>query len=93
MCAAFNIMDGTVISEIHRQQWAVEFMKFLVAIDKTVPARLDAHLVCANLATHMTLAIAEWLARHPRSTCTSRLRVSSWIKHVHTWIGLRVVPY
>lgn len=44
MCAAFNIMDGIVISEIHRQQWAVEFMKFLVAIDKTVPARLDAHL-------------------------------------------------
>jgi hypothetical protein len=43
--AAFNIADGTVISEIHRQHRAVEFRKFLVAIDKAVPAELDVHLV------------------------------------------------
>ncbi len=28
--------------------------KFLVAIDKAVPAELDVHLVCDNLATHKT---------------------------------------
>src|SRR6266536_1376374 len=42
--AAFNIADGTVISELHRQHRAVEFKKFLIAIDKAVPAGLDAHL-------------------------------------------------
>lgn len=31
--AAFNIADGTVISEIHRRHRAVEFKKFLIAID------------------------------------------------------------
>ena len=35
--AAFNIADGTVITELHPQHRAVEFRKFLVAIDKAVP--------------------------------------------------------
>jgi transposase len=30
--AAFNIADGTVISELHRQHRAVEFKKFLIAL-------------------------------------------------------------
>jgi transposase len=38
--AAFNIADGTVISALHRRHRAVEFGKFLVAIDKAVPAHL-----------------------------------------------------
>jgi hypothetical protein len=44
--AAFNIADGTVITELHRQHRAVEFKKFLIAIDKAVPAALDVHLIC-----------------------------------------------
>ena len=48
--AAFNIADGTVITELHRRHRAVEFKKFLVAIDKAVPAELDVHLICDNLA-------------------------------------------
>ena len=55
--AAFNIADGNVISALHRQHRAVEFRKFLVAIDKAVPAELDVHLICDNLATHKTPAI------------------------------------
>src|SRR5437899_11565983 len=43
--AAFNIADGTVISELHRRHRAIEFRKFLAAIDKAVPAELDVHLI------------------------------------------------
>ena len=64
--AAFNIADGTVISDLHRQHRAVEFKKFLTTIDKTVPADLDVHLICDNYGTHKTPAIKAWLARHPR---------------------------
>jgi transposase len=39
--AAFNIADGTVISQLHRKHRAIEFRKFLTTIDKTVPAGLD----------------------------------------------------
>jgi hypothetical protein len=44
--AAFDIADGTVISELHRRHRHQEFLKFLKKIDKNVPAGLDVHLVC-----------------------------------------------
>jgi len=47
--AAFDIADGTVITSLHRQHRAAEFKKFLVKIDKNVPADLDVHLVMAGL--------------------------------------------
>ena len=46
-------------------KWAVEFKGFLIAIDKAVPAELDVHLICDNLATHKTKAINEWFDKHP----------------------------
>ena len=50
--AAFNIADGTVISELHRRHRHQEFLKFLKRIDKNVPATLGVHLVCDNYGTH-----------------------------------------
>jgi len=86
--AAFNIADGTVISQLHRQHRATEFKKFLAAIDKAVPEELDVHLVCDNLATHKTPAIRDWLARHPRFTLHFTPTGSSWINQVERWFGL-----
>ena len=57
--AAFNIADGTVISELHRRHRATEYLKFLQAIDKAVPAELDVHIVCDNYGTHKTPAVNE----------------------------------
>ena len=85
--AAFNIADGTVISEIHRRHRAVEFRKFLVAIDKAVPVDLEVHLVCDNLATHKTPAIRDWLAQRPRFHVHFTPTGSSWINQVERWFG------
>ena len=85
--AAFNIADGTVISEIHRKHRAVEFKKFLIAIDKAVPAELDVHLICDNLSTHKTPAINGWLAKHPRFQLHFTPTGSSWINQVERWFG------
>ena len=38
--AAFNTIDGTVISSLHRRHRAVEFKKFLAKIDDQVPTSL-----------------------------------------------------
>ena len=57
--AVSSIADGRVISSLHRRHRAAEFKKFLVSIDKAVPAGLDVHLVCDNLATHKTAAIQD----------------------------------
>jgi transposase len=80
--AAFNIADGTVISELHRRHRAIEFRKFLAAIDKAVPAALDVHLVCDNYATHNTPEIRTWLARRPRFHVHFTPTGSSWMNQV-----------
>jgi transposase len=85
--AAFNIADGHVTSSLHRRHRAVEFKKFLTRIDKAVPADLEVHLVCDNLATHKTAAIQEWLARHPRFHLHFTPTGSSWINQVERWFG------
>jgi transposase len=86
--AAFNIADGTVISELHRRHRAIEFRKFLAAIDKAVPADLEVHLVCDNYATHNTAEIKTWLARHPRFHVHFTPTGSSWMNQVERWFGL-----
>jgi len=86
--AAFNIADGTVISQLHRRHRAIEFKKFLVAIDKAVPADLDVHLVCDNYATHNTAEIRAWLARRPRFHVHFTPTGSSWMNQVERWFGL-----
>jgi transposase len=86
--AAFDIADGTVIGELHRRHRAVEFKKFLVTIDKAVPADLDVHLVCDNYATHNTPDIKTWLSKHPRFHVHFTPTGSSWMNQVERWFGL-----
>jgi transposase len=85
--AAFNIADGTVISELHRRHRAAEYLKFLRAIDKAVPRELDVHIVCDNLATHKTPAVNEWVARHPRFRVHFTPTGSSWVNQVERWFA------
>src|SRR5829696_6308695 len=86
--AAFNIADGTVISQLHRRHRATEFKKFLIAIDKAVTAGLDVHLVADNYGTHKTPEIQAWLTRHPRFHVHFTPTGSSWINQVERWFGL-----
>jgi transposase len=86
--AAFNIADGTVIGQLHRRHRAMEFKKFLITIDKAVPAELGVHLVCDNYGTHNTPEIRAWLARHPRFQMHFTPTGSSWINQVERWFGL-----
>ena len=80
--AAMNIADGTVISSIHRKHRSIEFKKFLIKIDKTVPADLDIHIVCDNYATHKHAAVTAWLTKHPRFHMHFTPTYSSWINQV-----------
>ena len=86
--AALDVASGQVIGSLHRRHRAVEFKKFLAKIDTNVPADLDVHLICDNLATHKTPAIATWLAAHPRFHLHFTPTSSSWINQVERWFGL-----
>jgi len=80
--AALNIVDGTVISSLHRRHRAIEFKKFLAKIDTEVPAHLDVHLICDNYGTHKSPTIVKWLEGHPRFHMHFTPTYSSWINQV-----------
>ena len=80
--AAFNVGDGTVISETHRRHRSTEFKKFLATIDREVPDDLDVHLVCDNYGTHKHPIVKRWLTAHPRFTMHFTPTYSSWINQV-----------
>jgi transposase len=85
--AAFNVADGTVITQLHRQHRASEFKKFLTTIDKTVPQGLDVYIVADNYGTHKTSAVKAWLAKHPRFHLHFTPTGSSWLNQVDRWFG------
>ncbi|WP_225079778.1 IS630 family transposase [Streptomyces sp. CoT10] len=85
--AAFDVATGEVISSLHRRHRAAEFKKFLIRIDKEVPAHLQIHLICDNYGTHKTPAIRTWLTKHPRFHMHFTPTGSSWINQVERWFG------
>jgi transposase len=86
--AALDVTSGQVIGSLHRRHRAIEFKKFLTKIDAEVPAELDVHLVCDNLSTHKTPAIARWLDAHPRFHLHFTPTSSSWLNQVERWFAL-----
>jgi transposase len=86
--AALDVASGQVIGSLHRRHRAAEFRKFLTKIDAQVPAKLDVHLICDNLATHKTPAIERWLDAHPRFELHFTPTSSSWLNQVERWFGL-----
>ena len=85
--AAFNTLDGTVISSIHRRHHSIEFKKFLNKIDAEVPDELEAHLVCDNYSTHKSPSIVKWLDSHPRFHMHFTPTYSSWINQVERFFA------
>jgi transposase len=85
--AALDMAAGTVISALHRRHRSTEYRKFLITIDKAVPAELDVHIICDNYATHKTDTIQKWLAAHPRFHVHFIPTGSSWLNMVERWFG------
>jgi len=86
--AALDVATGQVYGSIHRRHRATEFKKFLVKLDKEVPAELDVHLICDNYSTHKSPTITTWLAAHPRFHMHFTPTYSSWLNQVERWFGL-----
>ena len=85
--AALDMATGKVIGALHRRHRSTEYRKFLIRIDKCVPAELDVHIICDNYATHKTDIIQKWLAAHPRFKVHFIPTGSSWLNMVERWFG------
>ncbi len=86
--AALDARTGQVIGQCHRRHRAVEFRKFLDAIEAEVPAGLDVHLIADNYATHKTALIRNWFAKRPRFHIHFTPTSASWLNLVERWFGL-----
>jgi len=80
--AAMNVLDGTVIGRNmlrHRHQ---EFIRFLNAVEREVPAGKTVHAILDNYAAHKHPAVRQWIARHPRWTFHFTPTSASWLNAV-----------
>jgi transposase len=86
--AALDVATGKVLGKCHQRHRSREFVGFLRAIDASVPAELDVHLIVDNYATHKTPTVRRFLAKRPRFSLHFTPTYGSWLNQVERWFGL-----
>jgi transposase len=85
--AALNVLDGTVIGRCMQRHRHEEFIRFLNAVERAVPAGKLIEAVVDNYATHKHPKVRAWLARHPRWTFHFTPTSGSWVNAVETFFS------
>jgi transposase len=80
--AAMNVLDGTVIGRSMQRHRHQEFIRFLNAVERAVPAGKTVHAILDNYAAHKHPEVRLWLARHPRWTFHFTPTSASWLNAV-----------
>ncbi len=80
--AALNVLEGTVIGRCMQRHRHEEFIRFLNAVERDVPAGKLIHAVLDNYAAHKHPKVRAWLARHPRWTFHFTPTSGSWLNAV-----------
>jgi transposase len=80
--AALNILDGTVFGRCMQKHRHQEFIRFLNAVDASVPTGRQIHAIVDNYATHKHPKVRAWLKRHPRWTFHFTPTSASWLNAV-----------
>ena len=85
--AALNILDGSVIGRCMQRHRHEEFIRFLNAVEREVPAGKLVHAVLDNYATHKHPKVLAWLARHSRWTFHFTPTSASWLNAVENFFS------
>jgi transposase len=80
--AALNVLDGTVIGRNMARHRHQEFIRFLNAVETTVPEGKRVHAILDNYAAHKHPKVRRWLDRHPRWTFHFVPTSCSWLNAV-----------
>jgi len=86
--AALNILDGTVVGRCMPKHTHQEFIKFLNAVERAVPAGKLIHAIADNYATHKHPKVREWLADHPRWVFHFTPTSASWLNAVEGFFSI-----
>jgi transposase len=82
LLAAMNALDGAVIGHNMQRHRHQEFIRFLNAVERAVPAGKTIHAILDNYAAHKHPAVRQWLARHPRWIFHFTRTSASWLNAV-----------
>jgi transposase len=82
LVAALNVLDGKVIGRCMARNRHQEFLRFLNAIEREIPAGKVVHVILDNYAAHKHAKVRAWLERHPRWTFHFTPTSSSWLNAV-----------
>jgi transposase len=85
--AALNILDGTVIGRCMQKHRHQEFIRFLNAVEREVPAGKVIHVVLDNYGTHKHPKVMAWLERHPRWIFHFTPTSGSWLNAVENFFS------
>jgi transposase len=80
--AALDILEGKVIGRCMQRHRHQEFIRFLNAVEREVPADKAVHVVLDNYATHKHPKVTAWLQRHRRFTFHFTPTSCSWANAV-----------
>ena len=80
--AALNVLDGTVTGRNMQRHRHQEFIRFLNALERDIPAGKVVHVILDNYAAHKHVKVRQWLERHPRWTFHFTPTSSSWLNAV-----------
>src|SRR5271170_989209 len=80
--AALDILEGKVIGRCMQRHRHQEFIRFLNAVERQVPADKAVHVVLDNYATHKHPKVRGWLQRHRRFTFHFTPTSCSWANAV-----------
>ena len=83
-----NVLDGTVIGRNMQRHRHQEFIRFLNAIEREVPAGKTVQAILDNYAPHKHPTVRRWLARHPRWTFHFTPTSASWLNAVEGFFAI-----
>jgi len=80
--AALNVLTGEVFGRNMQRHRHQEFIRFLNALERDIPAGKTVHVVLDNVSSHKTPEVMRWLERHPRWTFHFTPTSASWLNAV-----------
>jgi transposase len=84
--AALDVLEGTVISRCMQRHRHQEFICFLNAVERAVPAGKVVHAILDNYAAHKHAKVLAWLRRRPR-WIFHFTPAGSWLNAVETFFS------
>jgi transposase len=80
--AALDVLNGKVIGRCMQKHRHQEYIRFLDAVDATVPSGKTVHAIVDNYATHKHPKVREWLEAHPWWSFHFTPTSASWLNAV-----------